>query len=338
MNKEEKIMCNFLKEFTNKVKVKKDNIQDIDWYKLEEIYKYNLIEGLVYKILKDSSVVPTDRKTKLKKNFESVVMHNLLLKRELDNISTLFQKNRIEFIVFKGASLFYQGYYKTGIREFADIDILVKEEDKIKAVEILKQTNYYLFEKNHSKKYLEKFSSQLPFVKKIGLINSYIDLHWQVLEKTDSYNILTDDLFKYSIKKGNKRFLCPEQEIIVLSTHLAHHDLFKRPLKYLIDISLLLGKKIDWDFLIKTCKKWNASSNAYLVLKKLEILLNQKVPTNVMSELYRDSNKFDLFLKKILIENNILKIKRIKFGIRQALNEFLLSKNKFLLIIRFISF
>ncbi|MBC8495711.1 nucleotidyltransferase family protein [archaeon] len=334
MNKEEQTILEITKQFINNKNIKENKLPCIDWDKLESIHSYNLIGGIVYEKLKHSSSIPKNKKLELKNNYKNVLMYSLLLKKELDRVSKIFQKNKIRFLVFKGASMVSQGYYKIGLREFMDIDILILEEDKKRAVEILKANGFGLFEQIHSKKYLEEFSTQLPFVKKVGMVDCHIDLHWQVFEKTDPYNISIEELFQHS----KKNYLCPEHEVILISTFLAHHDLFRSPLKYLVDISLLLKKnQINWDFLIKTSKNWGVSSSTYFAFKKIRPLLDLQIPNKVMNQLYADSNKLDLLVKKVLVEKNILKIRRHKFGLRQALNEILLSNRKCLLLKRFFS-
>ena len=63
------------------------------------------------------------------------------LEYELEHIKSVFEKNKIEYILLKGSVL--RNYYpEPWMRTSCDIDILVHDEQLDKAVKVLTQTGY----------------------------------------------------------------------------------------------------------------------------------------------------------------------------------------------------
>lgn len=85
---------------------------------------------LVYKRLKNyQELVPKIVLSGLKLNYMNIVKHNMLLTSELIKIMKLLEENDIEAVSFKGPILAQLAYPDITLRQYADLDILIKKED-----------------------------------------------------------------------------------------------------------------------------------------------------------------------------------------------------------------
>ena len=98
--------------------------------------KHDLAHLIGYAISSNGFELKNDYSDKLKKLNIMAVMRYEQLKYELNNLSNSLEKNKIPFIPLKGSVI--RNYYKYPyMRTSCDIDVLIHEEDKEKAVECL---------------------------------------------------------------------------------------------------------------------------------------------------------------------------------------------------------
>jgi len=67
--------------------------------------------------------------SKLKTQYMIIAQRNMLMSAELIRIMQLLEKNSIEALAFKGPALSQMAYGDITLRQYTDLDILVKKED-----------------------------------------------------------------------------------------------------------------------------------------------------------------------------------------------------------------
>ncbi|MEM7760476.1 MAG: nucleotidyltransferase family protein, partial [Cyanobacteria bacterium P01_A01_bin.40] len=107
--------------------------KEIDWQQLIETASRNGVASLLYCNLKDSPNVPPDIIHHLKKKFFDNLKKNTIQTRELNQVLEFLARSQIEAIPFKGAVLAISVYGSLSLREYGDLDLLIKEADFIHA-------------------------------------------------------------------------------------------------------------------------------------------------------------------------------------------------------------
>ncbi len=119
----------------------------------------------------------------LKANYMGISQRNMLMSAELLKLIKLLQENDIESLAFKGPTLAQMAYRDITMRQFGDIDILIRKKDRYKMMDLLMKENF-IPEIDLKKSTKETFFDS---VNVIGFHNPstgvYIEIHWELLSK-----------------------------------------------------------------------------------------------------------------------------------------------------------
>src|SRR5207245_416710 len=112
--------------------------QSIDWGYVLGIGRRHGVLPLLYwhlsKIWPDA--VPKAILKQLRDQFQQNTLHNLFLTGELLKLLNLFQTHGIRAITYKGPTLAMGAYGNLALRQFNDLDLLVRKNDIPKAREL----------------------------------------------------------------------------------------------------------------------------------------------------------------------------------------------------------
>ena len=118
--------------------------EELDWLSLVETALWHGLHPLLYWHLDAlaAEVVPPAWKEFLRLSFEENVRRNLALTAQLFRILEAFQANGILGVPYKGPVLAWLAYGNLGLREFLDLDLMVRSQDVPKASELLVSQGY----------------------------------------------------------------------------------------------------------------------------------------------------------------------------------------------------
>ena len=130
---------------------------------------------------------------------------------DLEHISVLFNKNNIDYIPLKGAVI--RNYYpKTEMRTSCDIDILIREEELERALELLYENGY---------SFVSKCNHDVMLTTQSG---SYLELHFTLNEYEFKPDELLKEAWSYAKKSENCRWdFTNEFFIFYHIAHIARH-------------------------------------------------------------------------------------------------------------------
>jgi hypothetical protein len=194
----------------------------------------------------------------LKSQYIQISKYNMLLSSELINIFSIFQANNIKALSFKGATLSTLLYDDITIRQYSDIDILIKLEDRKKVLDILQQHKY----KEHLNLPKEQKELFLQTAKEISLYHIekpiMLDIHWAFFDKDYPIDFDCQDIWKEPFIVRIDNLPIPtfnkEQLLIYLAIHASKH-LFER-IEWLVDIDrAITTHNIDWSYIYKFLQK-----------------------------------------------------------------------------------
>jgi hypothetical protein len=265
----------------------------MDWDYLIEAASTHRVKPLVCRHLSNvcPEALPHEVQGQLKRFAQLHAFKNLFLIRELTRLLGLLEKNGVSAIPWKGPVLAATAYGDVALRQFSDLDILVREPDALQAKDLLLSAGYRL-------QYQESAESKRPvgnsilssFTKKCDLQREdgqvMVELHWAITSHTFYFPLDPGSLWQrvgtVSIEGSSVHNLSPEDLLLVLSVHGSKHHWGR--LLWICDIAELLrtyDQEIDWKRLTKRASSLGTERILYLALFLAHDVLGAIVPEDV---------------------------------------------------------
>lgn len=173
----------------------------------------------------------------------------------------------VENILLKGLSYMEDIYGDTSARSMSDIDLLIRPDDRMKALKYMLTDGYLNYVIPSFKGSPEDFThltdltGEAHFMKKSGALTVSIDLHWKMRAGYPMNDYLLLDRFPWWENTGAAiiggvpaRRLSPEMQFIHLALHFAIHHQYTG-LRWFIELCLFIkryGNDLDWEFIYRT--------------------------------------------------------------------------------------
>ena len=279
----------------------KINLNDRD-YDLEKIFKFSRLECKLLKFTNNKTQIKL-----LKDQCKNRNLQTLAAFGEYLDLANLLHKSNIFFIPLKGLHLNLEFYSELSERPIRDVDLLVKEEQLDKLLDILKKNNYFFENKQidlSSFSYNSKRYDVPPITNKSGI---RIELHIRLLDaEIDPDNEFTKESILTSVKykQGNIEINLMSYEFLIL--HLIYHstlkEYFDNGMISLLDLAKISSKcNIDYESLNIISRKFNLYKATSAILS---ILYNRRIVSNktIKSNFIYDPNTF-LKVESLLIFN-----------------------------------
>jgi len=261
----------------------------------------------------------------LKSAYLQIVKKNMRMSIELIYITKLLKTHGIDSLTFKGPVLSKIAYGDITLRQYGDIDILIKKRDRLKMILLLENEGYIpeIQLKTHTKETFIKAVNVIAFYHKSSKIR--IEIHWELLSKNYAVNWHEDTLWEnnHSIQINNNHLpiLTIELHLIYLCVHSAKH-LYER-IEWICDIDRLIrsNANIDWNYILYHSKKMGITRMLYLGLTLSYILFDLEIPNTVQKHINKDTEIPKLINKIIKINfSNTSKSKKGFYIFRLLLN------------------
>lgn len=239
-----------------------------NWDYLQKIAQRHRVLALLQRALREHcpGSVPAGILKRLDASRLSISLHNLRLTGKLLDLLSLFELHGLPAFPFKGAVLASSAYGDLGLRQFADLDIILRRQDVLKAGKLLQARGY--------KPFLELPPGQQALFLKTGCELSFthpddnvpVELHWDftpvIFSPAFSAESLWNHLEWIEVSGKKIRGLSAEDTILALCVHGAKH-LWCR-LQWICDIAMLTSARVqpDWNALMK---KAECSGNTRLL-------------------------------------------------------------------------
>ncbi len=239
-----------------------------------------------------ASDLPNTVFDKLKELSQDNSRYNLLLTGELIKLRTLFQSHNIPIVPFKGPILAACFYGSIGLRQFSDLDLLVRKQDVIKAGKLLISARYlprYNLAVTQQAMMIERKCEE-PFDRDDN--ESMIDLHWAIVPTRFSFAPDTVSIWKRleKVSLNGVEFLTvsPEDLVMLLCVHGAKHA-WER-LSWICDLAELIRARpgLDWELIIETATENHSERILFLGLFLIKDLLGAPLPAEMLQKLRDD--------------------------------------------------
>lgn len=240
-----------------------------------------------------AKLVPAGVMTDLRARHLTVAARNLYLANELFKVIDLLDANGVPAIAFKGPTLAALAYDEAGLREFSDLDILVRPAAIARVRQTLIAHDYR--PKCSDARVIESPVFQCieePFVAADGV--TLLDLHWRILPHYTSFPD-ADSLWararRVELRGRSVATLATEDLLLFLCLHGAKHGW--PLLSWICDLAGLIlrgaahGVPIDWRTLVSRSESVHCRRALLLGLGLVHDLMNAAIPPDLIAA-FRD--------------------------------------------------
>jgi hypothetical protein len=272
---------------------------DLDWeYLLRIADRHCLIPLLNFHLTAlASAAVPPSVMSRLGDINHQNTRSSLFLTGELLKILECLRANGIDAVPFKGPTLALSAYEDIGLRQFADLDVLVHKQDVPRVKELLVGRGFKPTPELTSRQEaaLLRFDCAYNFDNGHEVV---LDVHWRLVERHSSLAFDPSPLWNHlePVTIGGKQLMTfsSEDSLLVLCLHGFTH-LWER-LGWICDVASLIDRQenLDWHLLLENANRLGMRRILLLGLVLAADLLDASVPIKV-----RKAGSKDLTVKRL---------------------------------------
>lgn len=240
-------------------------------------------------LLGNSGLIPEQTKSKLQQAYYKTFSRSMLMYEHFRKVTEAFASHNVPVIALKGIYLSEWLYEDIGLRQFSDIDLLVKREDGEKCQAILAGMGYMPENDNET-----EFEKKLEVVHYTPMVLNgvSIEIHVKLHQNNEKYCVSIDELWKNALvevlNKTTVYSLCLNDLLVHLCIHLDRH-FFQGHVQFTCfnDITNLLdiqADKLDWEALIRACRLYNCETQVFKWIILVNKYMNAPVPNEIIEK------------------------------------------------------
>jgi hypothetical protein len=263
----------------------------LDWELVVKTAFLNGVTPLVERSLRAIEEVPDPIRSRLERSVQENTRRNLLMTAELMELLKRFRSDGLMAVPFKGPVLAASLYGNIGLRQFMDLDILVRGSDVQAALELMMEEGYeprFRFSKAEQRRFV-RYQNEHPLVRRD--VSVLVELQWSVAPRYFAAPLDLEVMFERldTLRLGGQEVptFSPEDLFLMLCIHGAKH-LWGR-LAWVCDLHEL-GKHhgISWERL--TARASSAGALRMLLLGALlsRDLLGSELPATMARSIEED--------------------------------------------------
>jgi hypothetical protein len=268
-----------------------NSIQNIDWDALLALAEeHGVMQALAAAAPKLApGAVPAEVWARLAELQRSQAFFTLRMSAELFRLAERFAARGIAMLVMKGPALAVQAYGDAAMRQYGDLDLLVRDADLARATELMTEAGYqphiplsaiaarkipgqYMFRQTEAKLLVELHNDRTMRYYPRGL----------PLEKIFSRSK------KVAIDGREMAAPCVEDHLVMICVHGAKH--FWERLLWIADVAALLERhaELDWELARATARDAGAETMLHGGLLLAGEVLGARVPAQVLARAKKD--------------------------------------------------
>ncbi|MGC2330397.1 MAG: nucleotidyltransferase family protein [Candidatus Acidiferrales bacterium] len=239
-----------------------------------------------------AEIVPPQQLKRLGDAVRANTARCLILTAELIRVMDRFREGGISAVPYKGPVIAVQAYEDITLREFEDLDIIVRQRDMPRVNEVVTGLGY---------------SPKFPWILSPGTSSALVPGEYQyrehsrrmVLELHTESTLRhfpvppdLDDLARHLVPvllSGHEiRTFAPEDALVMLCIH-GSKDFWER-ISWIADIAELIraSQELDWDAVCARADSWNARRILHLGLALASEILDARLPDEVGARVQDD--------------------------------------------------
>jgi hypothetical protein len=270
---------------------------EMDWGRLLEEAERHGVMPLLYSNLDANfpGAVPEPFMSALRNYFRKNLISNLLLTGEMNSVLDILESHGISAIPFKGPTLAVAAYGDVAMREFRDIDLLVRREDVLKARGLLIARGYAPDQELNRAQEIACLKSESEYGFK-G--RCYLEIQWDIVPRNHSFKLNDEELWRradyMSVEGRRVASLCSEDLLLLLCAHGSKQSWGR--LSLVCDVSELLRARpdMDWGRLFERASGLGGERMLATGLFLADRLLGARLPEPVIERVNADRTALDL--------------------------------------------
>lgn len=259
---------------------------NLDWALVLRMARQHRLTPLVYQVLSNlcPERVPSNVLEAARVEFLGISLNNLSFARETLRVTGILEAAGVPVIVLKGPALAVVAYGEIRLRQFSDVDILVRPADLPKAAALLSMDGYRpIFfgmrgaERITARAYEDQFA-------KPGQFGS-LDVHWHLTPQY--FPCVSEDAawkraMRLSLDAGSILTLSYQDLVLFLCVHAAKHGW--RELQAVCDVAAVIQSgRVDWSAIVAEASDSRSLRMLQLGLCLAYDLLGTELPEDVLA-------------------------------------------------------
>jgi len=261
-------------------------------------------------LLNNKNCIPNEIFQLIEQAYLRTVNRNVLLFGHFSNVVNALQSAEIEVIALKGVYLSEHLYAEIGLRQFSDIDLLIRPDKTLKAVEILQNLGYRYKEAIPVSDFIRQKSDYVHLPPMV-LNGVSIELHVKLHRGGEKYNVNVERVFATKIPaviNGSAVFaLDTMHQLIHIAVH-AHKHFEEGNVNFssFLDLANLIDTVPD-DFYSKSFEKLCEAYGVTEIVFRYLLLVHEffqlnKIPIAILDKYskyvkIKHKNKFIMYLQ-----------------------------------------
>jgi hypothetical protein len=268
--------------------------QPLDWSSICRLAIDHRVVPLLYRalVMAGDAAVPWAALDLLRDEARASAGYGLQLTGELLRLLDLLRANGIGAIPWKGPALAQAAYGNLSLRQFDDLDILVRQQDIMRARDVLIEASYSSEWGVGSRREQAYLASEHAYPLENSQNQIVVELHYRIRERFFAFPLDMQELWDRAtlgMLAGRPVLQLPiEDLLLVLCVHGATHCWDR--LAWICDIAELIGRnpQIHWDGLFHRAAGLGSSRIVALGLLLAHRLLGVPLPEAVVRRIYAD--------------------------------------------------
>ena len=261
----------------------------VDWQILLKLAAQHCVRPMLFESLKSVcwDAVPPKIQLELTLFNKYNVQKNLFFTEELLRLLELFKKESIQIAAFKGPVLAESVYGNIALREFSDLDVIVKKTDLSKAENILTSRGYEAdFPDKDYRSAFVSYQGQYSF--RHGNTGISVDLHWRLSSKGLAFLPKSAEIWPRLEQVRIANRTVPTLARVDLALFLAAHGTKEgwRSLLWVCDFAEFLRKyqDVDWLAVFDRAQRSHFSRPLLLAIALASTLLDAPAPQELVNQ------------------------------------------------------
>jgi Uncharacterised nucleotidyltransferase len=237
----------------------------------------------------DRSLVPPDALVKLQELRRTRAISTLQLTAELFRLLQCFDASGIDVLVTKGPALSVRCYGKPDMRQYGDLDLIVRESDIRRATQAMVDLAY---EPRIPLSAIDAKKSPGEYVFRKSSTNVLVEFHTERTFRYHPRRLPIEKLFQrrafVTIDGRDVPALSLEDELVLICVHGAKH--FWERLMWIADVAALISAKQspDWSRAMAAAREVGAERILRLGLRLASDVLGAQLPAELKASVHSD--------------------------------------------------
>lgn len=257
---------------------------------VEVAERHGLMPQLYQRLSAFSSNLPAEMLLLLRSRFERNARQSLFLTQLLARVLDVFHRQGIEALVLKGPALAQMLYGDVALRQFSDIDLLIRPQAVAAAKQALNQLGFTAMELTPREEKAH-IASGYEYAFDSAEHKSLIEVQWRILPRFYVVDFETERFFRKAETIEICERPCPtlsaDDLLLVLCVHAAKH--LWQKIAWISDIAQLAeSRTINWGEVMKEAERLGIQRMVAITFFVAQKLLEHPAPSEVQEFWDRD--------------------------------------------------